>query len=173
MSAKHISASNEAKSAQAADWKFRQTAGQFARSGYSISGTLDAALLERTTEDGTEVHDATASITALQAASGSAATGQRSGFTVGVAARLGLTCQSCGALFELPVNSRSTIYVAHDVAELADWEDEDFDSVEANEKTSALDLVEDELLLAIPYVARCERCEVRPDDGEPRVYEFS
>jgi uncharacterized metal-binding protein YceD (DUF177 family) len=170
LSAKHISASNEA---QAADWKFRQTVLQFARSGYVISGAIETSLLTRTTEDGTEAHDVSGTVTALQVASGGAISGQRTGFTVGVRARLGLTCQSCAALFELPVDSRSVIYVARDAAELASWEDEDFDSLEANEKTSALELVEDELLLAIPYVPRCLKCEATLGGGEPRVFEFN
>ena len=72
---------------------------------------------------------------------------------------VGLICQSCGTDFDLPVDSSSTIYVAHDAAELASWEDEAFECIEGNEKTSALELVEDELLLAVPYIPRCEKCE--------------
>ncbi len=72
---------------------------------------------------------------------------------------VGLVCQSCSAEFELPIDSQSTIYVAHDAAELASWEDEAFECIEGNEKTSALELVEDELLLAVPYIPRCEKCE--------------
>lgn len=70
-----------------------------------------------------------------------------------------LICQSCGADFDLPVDSSSTIYVAHDAAELASWEDEVFECIEGNEKTSALELVEDELLLAVPFIPRCRTCE--------------
>jgi uncharacterized metal-binding protein YceD (DUF177 family) len=170
LSAKHISASNEA---QAADWKFRQTMLQFARAGFAISGAIETSLLTRTTQDGTEAHDVSGSVTALKSASMGAASAQRLGFTVGVTARLGLTCHSCAALFELPVDSRSVIYVARDSAELASWEDEDFDSLEATEKSSALELVEDELLLAIPYVPRCLKCEAAHGGGEPRVFEFN
>lgn len=151
--------------ATAADWKFRQTAAQFARSGYAISGTLDATLLERCSEDGTVVHEAKGGIAALVSSST-----DRPGFTVSVFGRLGLVCQSCGAAFELPVDSRSTIYVARDTAELDAWEDESFESLEANEKTSALELVEDELLLAIPYVPRCAKCA---EDDAPKIHEFN
>jgi uncharacterized metal-binding protein YceD (DUF177 family) len=151
--------------ASAADWKYRQTAAQFSRNGYAISGTLNAELLARSTEDGTEVREAHGAIAALQASAS-----ERAGFVVSVQGRLGLTCQSCGAAFELPVDSRSTIYVAKDAAELDAWEEESFESLEANEKTSALDLVEDELLLAIPYVPRCEKCSA---DEKPKVHEFN
>ena len=83
----------------------------------------------------------------------------RPGFVVSVAGRVGLTCQSCSAEFDLPIAAQSTVYVAHDAAELASWEDEAFECIEGNEKTSALELVEDELLLAVPYIPRCEKCE--------------
>ncbi len=151
--------------ASAADWKFRQTAAQFARSGYSISGALSTELLTRCTEDGTDAKQVRGAIAALQAS-----LHERSGFVVSVQGCLGLTCQSCGVGFELPVDSRSTMYVAKDSAELESWEEESFDSIEANEKTSALELVEDELLLAIPYVPRCEKCSA---DSAPKIHEFN
>jgi uncharacterized protein len=151
--------------AAASDWKFRQTAAQFARSGYGISGHIASDLLSRATEDGSTVSDVYATVAALIAAERS-----RSGFTVSVSGRMGLTCQSCGAAFELPVESASTIYVAKDAAELDSWEEESFESIEANEKTSALELVEDELLLAVPYVPRCQACSA---DNAPKVHEFN
>ena len=83
----------------------------------------------------------------------------RPGFVVSAVGSVGLICQSCGADFDLPVDSASTIYVAHDAVELASWEDEAFECVEGNEKTSALELVEDELLLAVPFIPRCLKCE--------------
>ena len=94
----------------------------------------------------------------------------RPGFEVSVAGVVGLACQSCGAAFDLAVDSASIIHVARDAAELASWEDEAFESVEATEKTSALELVEDELLLSIPYVPRCPKCAA---DDTPRTHEFS
>lgn len=69
----------------------------------------------------------------------------------------------------MAVDSQSTIHVARDAAELASWDDEVFESIEASEKTSALELVEDELLLSVPYVPRCPKCEA---DSTPRTHEF-
>jgi uncharacterized protein len=154
-----------ADDAKLTDWKFRQSAGQFARAGYSIRGALDASALSRLTDDGNSASDVYGSIEALIANEKS-----RPGFTVNVEARLGLTCQSCGAGFDWPVEAMTTIYVARDAAELDAWEDESFESIEANEKTSALELVEDELLLAIPYVPRCEKCSA---DSAPKIHEFN
>ena len=148
-----------------ADWKYRQNASQFARLGYQIAGALSAEMLTRTTEGDAVVHSVTGSVRCLEAKIAG-----RIGFVVSAAGSLGLTCQSCGAAFDLAVDASSVIHVAQDAAELASWEDEAFECVEANEKTSALELVEDELLLSIPYVPRCQMC----DAGDaPRTHEFS
>lgn len=148
-----------------ADWRYRQNASQFARLGYEIAGPLRAEMLARTTEDDVAVQAVMGSVRCLEAKISG-----RIGFVVSVLGSVGLTCQSCGAEFELPVDSRSVIHVAQDAAELASWEDEAFECVEANEKTSALELVEDELLLSIPYVPRCPKCDAA---NAPRTHEFS
>ena len=148
-----------------ADWKFRQNAAQFARLGYDIAGSLSAEMLARTTEGGIVMHAVTGSVRSLEAKIAG-----RIGFVVSVAGSVGLTCQSCGVEFDLPVDSRSVIHVAQDAGELASWEDEAFECVEANEKTSALELVEDELLLSIPYVPRCMKCDAA---DAPRTHVFS
>ena len=148
-----------------ADWKFRQNASQFARQGYAIHGSLSAALLERALDGDLTVGDMVGSVRSL----GASASG-RLGFVVSAAGSVGLTCQSCGEAFDLAVASQSIIHVAHDAAELASWDDETFESIEANEKTSALELVEDELLLAVPYIPRCPKCEALIT---PRAHEFN
>ena len=59
----------------------------------------------------------------------------RPGFEVSVSGLLGLNCQSCGVAFDLAVvDSASIIHVARDAAELANWEDETFESIGATEK---------------------------------------
>ena len=151
-----------------ADWKFRQNAANFARQGYAIHGLLNSALLMRAADGDTTISEISGSVQAL-----AKAVSERSGFAVAAAGRIGLTCQSCGDAFELPVDSHSVIHVARDAAELASWEDEAFESIGGDEKTSALELVEDELLLAIPYVPRCEKCDAAGDDGAPLSREFS
>ena len=148
-----------------ADWKYSQNASQFARLGYEIAGTLGAEMLVRTADSDAVVNAVTGSVRCLEAKISG-----RIGFVVSVAGSVGLTCQSCGAEFDLPVDSRSVIHVAQDAAELASWEDEAFECIEANEKTSALELVEDELLLSIPYVPRCQKCDAA---DAPRTHEFN
>lgn len=148
-----------------ADWKFRQNASQFARQGYDIHGRLTATQLTRVADGDVEVKSVAGAVRGLDHR-----VGGRAGFAVSVAGLVGLSCQTCGADFDLPVNSESVIHVARDAAELANWEDETFESIEASEKTSALELVEDELLLSIPYVPRCPTCDA---DDTPRSHEFS
>ena len=137
-----------------ADWKFRQNAAQFARQGYSIAGAIPVDLLERSSDGDLKVGEMSGSVCGVEKS-----VSARPGFMVSAKGSVGLICQSCGADFDLPVDSSSTIYVAHDAAELASWEDEAFECIEGNEKTSALELVEDELLLAVPFIPRCEKCE--------------
>ena len=122
-------------------------------------------MLARTTEGDAVVHAVSGSVRCLEAKISG-----RIGFVVSVAGSIGLTCQSCGAGFELTVDSQSVIHVAQDATELARWEDEAFECIEANEKTSALELVEDELLLSIPYVPRCQKCDAA---DAPRTHEFN
>jgi len=148
-----------------ADWKFRQNASQFARQGYDIHGVLTAAQVTRVADGNVEVKSIVGAVRGLDHR-----TSGRPGFAVSVSGLIGLNCQSCGVAFDLPVESESVIHVARDAAELANWEDETFESIEATEKTSALDLVEDELLLSIPYVPRCPKCAA---DDTPRTHEFS
>ena len=149
--------SKDHKQITEADWKFRQNAAQFARQGYSIAGAIPVALLERSSDGDLKVG---AMLGAVRCVEKSAST--RPGFVVSAKGSVGLTCQSCGADFDLPVDTSSTIHVAHDAAELASWEDEAFECIEGNEKTSALELVEDELLLAVPFIPRCLKCEADP-----------
>ena len=140
-----------------ADWKFRQNASQFARQGYSIGGTIRSELFERSRDGDLSVGDVAGSVCCIDKTLAT-----RAGFVVKVAASVTLTCQSCGDAFQFPINSQSSIHVARDAAELASWEDEAFECIEGNDKTSALELVEDELLLAVPFIPRCLKCEASP-----------
>lgn len=157
-------AAKDNKQVTEADWKFRQNASQFARQGYAIHGPLSALMLERAADGDVRVGVMSGAVRGLDAGSSG-----RAGFAVSVTGSIGLTCQSCGVAFDMAVDSQSTIHVARDAVELASWDDEVFESIEASEKTSALELVEDELLLSVPYVPRCPKCEA---DSTPRTHEF-
>lgn len=69
-----------------------------------------------------------------------------------------LQCQRCLRLFAWPVRQRTTVLLARDEAELAYLDDNDErEVVLADGPLDPLGVVEDELLLTMPYVPRCDR----------------
>lgn len=162
------SAETDGGMAHEADWKFRQAASAFARQGYAIGGRVDPAWLGRTANDSVLPRQLLGAVR-----SANAGVGERPAFVVSVEATVGLVCQSCSAPFDQAIDSSSTVWVAADRAELARWDEAgeaSAESIEGTERVSALELVEDELLLSLPYVARCPVCAA---SDEPRRHEFS
>ncbi len=184
-----------AKAAKASDWQRVRPMRAFAQLAASLDAELEAGRFERM-EDAAIVGRVAARITAVsegQSASGSASVRMpthRPGFTVEAKAELRLTCQSCGEPFAHAVSTLSTLWVARDERELLAWEQSaaraDIDAegeddgpsahgaaelevVLADEQASALSLVEDELLLAVPVVPRCPACAASP---EPQRFSF-
>lgn len=69
-----------------------------------------------------------------------------------------LVCQRCLQTFTWPVVQRTLLLLARDGRELAVLDDDDeHEVVLADAPLEALTLVEDELLLTLPFVPRCER----------------
>jgi len=68
-----------------------------------------------------------------------------------------LTCQRCLQPFPWPVEQTTLLLLARDEAELArlDGEDHEHEVVLADAPLDPLALVEDELLLTVPFVPRC------------------
>ena len=68
-----------------------------------------------------------------------------------------LTCQRCLQPFQWPVEQRTLLLLARDEAELARIDDEDHEHevVLADAPLDVLALVEDELLLTLPFAPRC------------------
>jgi len=73
---------------------------------------------------------------------------------------LGLTCQRCLGPLELPVLLDNLLVLARSEREIEGGSDdpEGPDRLVANEAMPVLEMLEDELLLAIPYVPRHEAC---------------
>ncbi|MFN3629636.1 MAG: YceD family protein [Casimicrobiaceae bacterium] len=178
-----------------ADWQRVRSMRAFARLTASLEACLDSACFERM-EGAAIVGGVAARIMAVSdgcsSAGGSSARASthRPGFTVEAKARLRLTCQSCGEPFAHAMSAVSTLWVAEDERELLAWEEAaaraDIDSREeddgrplhgaaeleivlADEQASAVSLVEDELLLALPVVPRCPTCANR---SEPQRFSF-
>lgn len=169
----------------------------FAQATFSLEGVLAADDFPRfVVEDGEDADSlgaslagpVTARVRSIAADRGSGAAAERPGFTVEARATLRLTCQSCAVRFERAVDASSTLWVARDERQMLDWEhaatrsaggESDLDSgvhgaagfevVLAGELSSALELVEDELLLAVPVAPRCDACR---DEPQPRVFSF-
>jgi uncharacterized protein len=74
---------------------------------------------------------------------------------IAVTAELKLTCQRCMQAMDWPVVSRSRVALVHDLA-AADRVPDGLESmVVENGRVSVRDLVEEELLLALPVVPKC------------------
>lgn len=71
-----------------------------------------------------------------------------------------LVCQRCLSEFSWPIAQSTEVLLAHDERELAKLDDEDErEVVLAAGKLDPATLVEDELVLTLPFVPRCERPE--------------
>ena len=80
-----------------------------------------------------------------------------------------LVCQRCLQVFAWPVMQRTELLLARNARELALLDDDDeHEVILADAPLDALTLVEDELVLTLPFVPRCERadCTARPPVAE-------
>jgi uncharacterized protein len=76
--------------------------------------------------------------------------------SIAVTADLRLVCQRCMQAMDWPVESRSRVALVHDLA-AADRLPDGLESIIVeNDRVSVRDLVEEELLLALPVVPKCE-----------------
>ena len=77
-----------------------------------------------------------------------------------------LECQRCLRVFEWPVAYRTSLLLARDEQELAYLDDNDEREVLlASAPLDPLEIVEDELLLSLPYVPRCTRPDCAATDA--------
>jgi len=92
-----------------------------------------------------------------------------------------LECQRCLQAFTWPLRQRTTLLLARNERELEvlDAEDETLEVILADAPQDALTLIEDEVLLALPFAPRCERpgCAGNPlhslDPDAPRTSAFA
>ena len=92
---------------------------------------------------------------------GSADTAGRPALEVSVAGAVTLTCQRCLQPFRWPVEQTTLLLLARDERELAriDDEDHEHEAVLADAPLDAVALVEDELLLTLPFAPRCPEAD--------------
>jgi uncharacterized protein len=76
--------------------------------------------------------------------------------------QLTIMCERCARDFSFEVDSRARLWIAADEAEIESIEStisEDDDVILASDVVSAIQLLEDEVLLAIPFSPRCEKAD--------------
>ena len=123
----------------------------------SYSGKLDAATLPRTVDrlapDGGPAE-------VIWRVSGVTDPSGRPALEVRIDGTVPLVCQRCLQPFAFPVAQQTTLLLARNERELAmlDAEDE-HEVIPAAARLDAATLAEDELLLTLPFVPRCERVE--------------
>ena len=123
----------------------------------SVAGRFDAASLPRAADqfapEGGSA-EVTWRITGIADPSG------RPALEVRVDGTVPLVCQRCLQTFEWPVAQQTTVLLAHDERELETLDAEDeHEVILAAAPLDAATLAEDELLLTLPFVPRCERVE--------------
>ncbi len=123
-----------------------------------IAGRVDAAALPRVSdllaeEGGTAQVD--------YRITGSADAGGRPALEVALSGVVPLTCQRCLQPFAWPVEQSTLLLLARDEGELArlDEEDHEHEVLLADAPLDALALVEDELLLTLPFAPRCPEAQ--------------
>ena len=91
----------------------------------------------------------------------------RPSLRIRVRGALPLRCQRCLEPMQLEVNSEALLVLAQTLAEIhAEPADAQApDRVVAGKEMPVRDLIEDELILAVPYAPRHEQCEARPRAG--------
>ena len=123
----------------------------------SIGGAVNAASLPRAA-DRLAPEGGAADVT-WQIAGTADAVGRRA-LEIRLDGILPLVCQRCLQMFAWPVAQRTLLLLARNGRELALLDDDDeHEVILAEAPLDALTLIEDELLLTLPFVPRCERVE--------------
>jgi uncharacterized protein len=120
-------------------------------SGESLAGEVDAADLPRVADR--LVPDAASARLAWRLVGGRDAQ-HRPALTLTLAGSVPLVCQRCLQPFVAQVDQSTELLLARSEAELARWDVEEFEVVLVTERLDALTLVEDELLLSLPFSPR-------------------
>ena len=123
-----------------------------------IAGQVDAAALPRVAD--ALAGEGEAADVAYRIAGTTDAAG-RPALEVTLAGAVALTCQRCLQSFRWPVAQTTLLLLARDERELAriDEEDHEHEVVLADAPLDTMVLVEDELLLTLPFVPRCPEAD--------------
>ena len=140
---------------------------QFARSAETLSGTLDLSQLPRLAEMRCGTDGLTYELWGKVDAEG------RCWLHISARCMLTLACQRCLGPIAFPLALESELLMAASEREIEEAED-DIDRVLAGKAMRVGQLVEDEVILALPMAPRHERCgEARNDTKTGRVSPFA
>ena len=130
-----------------------------ARRGATLSGTADVASMPRVADllAPAAAGDGSAKVSWRITGSGDAQ--RRPAVEVELHGSVPLQCQRCMQPFEWPVEQHTTLLLARDEQELErlDADDDTLEVILADAPQETLTLIEDEVLLALPFAPRCER----------------
>jgi uncharacterized protein len=112
----------------------------------SVAATALPRLADRVADDGGRID---------YAIGGTTDAADRPALDIAIDGELRLTCQRCLKPMRWPASQRIVVLLAHDARELAQLDDcDEHEVVLADAPLDPLELVEDELLLAMPYAPR-------------------
>jgi uncharacterized protein len=137
----------------------RFDAKRFCDEGGAWSGQIPASQLDRVL-DFAEIHSPfTATL------NGTISTHDQRNIEMTAFGQLTIMCERCARDFQFEIDSSARLWIAADDVEIESIEStigEDEDVILASDVVSAIQLLEDEVLLAIPFSPRCEKldCEV-------------
>jgi len=132
---------------------------ELTRTGGNIAGEVDSAKLPRLA-DRLVSDQASRSCIAWRIQGGHDALG-RPALTLTLDGTVFLVCQRCLNPFAVPVAQQTMLLLAGDEAQLALLDDAEPEVVLANAPVDPVALVEDELLLSLPFSPRHEECATR------------
>ncbi len=120
--------------------------------GSVLEGRVDPAQLPRLADEvGSDAGEVAWRVLGIRDETG------RPAIAVELSGHVRLECQRCLGTVEVPVEQRTELLLAHDEQELARLDgDSELEVVLAKEPLDAQTLVEDELLLTLPYAPRHE-----------------
>jgi uncharacterized protein len=124
---------------------------EFVREGRTLQGMIELARLPRLADALARTEGEVAFVIA---GNGGGKVGHgRPGILVSIRAHVALVCQRCLAPCEHAIDHVSTVLLARSEAEADSWDaaDEEVEVMVAGEELDIADLVEQEMLLALPY----------------------
>jgi uncharacterized protein len=119
---------------------------KLAQAGQTVNGELDLAFCDRLAD---QLAQTTGRI-AYRITGGQDMHGWPTA-TIALSGVVPLVCQRCLQAFDYPLETATTVRLARSERELAAWDEEEIEAVLADQPLDTQDLIEEELVLGLPY----------------------